>query len=276
VKRKTSKLRAIAHCLAIAGALVVGSLAIPIGTVSAHKSLKLKELKLDPTKGYILVRVGPSAGKGDAPIVVFARMDPRTGTIFGEGKLNALSSKEYNASSAGGGNFVATDGKTSAYVVPVNPGKWVIAGAGASIFSLGTYGFEVKAGEVVDIGTVLTGREDGKSPIPEIAAAKLSPDLVSFGTLMNIVMTDALLLKPPVDGAVPPAPIASWPVRPAVLEADVRFDNVYQGLINRVLGLPPMEHQQKSGATVSVVGSDARGGSTPATPAAEVRSDTGL
>jgi hypothetical protein len=209
----------------------------------AHKPLKTKELVFDQTKGYILVRLGPAlSATGSAAVVAFTRLDPYTGKIMGDGTLNALSSKEYNAATAGGGNLVSTDGKTSLYLVPVNPGRWIITGTGATVYSLGTYGFDVKAGETVNIGTILTGREDGKSEIPEIAAAKLSDDLVHFGTLMNIVMTDALLVRPSTDADTAPTELAAFNVRKAELIPDIRFDNVYKALVNRVLGLPAMQH----------------------------------
>ena len=231
--------------------VAAAAMALSVTPAAAHKPLKQKELVADPGKGYILVRVGPASGNITG--VVFARLNPYSGKIIGDGKLNALSKKEYDAAIAVGGNLLSTDGDTNVYLIPANPGKWLIAGAGTSIFSLGTYGFDIKAGEVADIGTVLTGREDGKSKIPEIAAAKLSDDLVEFGTMMNIVMTDAMLLKPPVENAPVPKELNGWTVRAAQIQRDVRFDNVYQGLINRALGLPPMEHERlPQGAAMAV------------------------
>ncbi|WP_157216760.1 hypothetical protein [Flavisphingomonas formosensis] len=221
----------------------LGSMSAVTEMAYAHKPLKSKELVFDKAKGYILVRLGPAVGStGSAAVVGFTRLDPYTGKIMGDGVLNGLSSKEYNAAAAGGGNLLSTDGKTSLYLIPVNPGRWIITGTGVTVYSLGTYGFDVKAGETVDIGTILTGREDGKSAIPEIAAAKLSEDLVHFGTLMNIVMTDALLLRPPGDADPIPAELAAFNVRKAELIPDIRFDNVYHSLVGRVLGLPPMQH----------------------------------
>jgi hypothetical protein len=218
------------------------AMTLALTPATAHKPLKEKELIAEPSKGYILVRVGNTSGNVTG--VAFARLDPHSGKIIGDGKLNALSKKEYDAAIAAGGNFLSTDEATNTYLIPVNPGKWLISGAGATIFSLGTFGFQVKAGEVSDIGTVLVGREDGKSKIPEIAAAKLSGDLVEFGTMTNIVMTDAMLLKPPVEGAAIPKPLNGWVVRAAEIQRDLRFDNVYHGLVNRALGLPPMEHER--------------------------------
>ncbi|MDF7774355.1 hypothetical protein P1X14_03780 [Sphingomonas sp. AOB5] len=231
-------IRAIAKFCSMLAVLMLAGVSIP---ASAHKGLKPKELvNLDPTKGYILVRIGLNgSSKGSAPVIVLARMNVETGVpYFG----NGASKKEFNVALAGGGNFLSTDGKTSLYVIPVNPGRWAVTAAGNTVFSLGTYGFDVAAGEIVNAGTLYTGREDGKSPVPEIAAAKLSQDLVEFGTLMNIVMTDALLLKPPVVVEQVPAGLAAFPMRHAEIIADIRFPNTYTLLINRAIGLPQMAH----------------------------------
>jgi hypothetical protein len=141
----------------------------------------------------------------------------------------------------GGDNF-GSDGKTSLYLVPVNPGNWVIAGAGATSMSLGSYGFEVKPGEITYVGTILTDRENGKSEIPELAAAKLSQDLVEFGTLMNIVMSDAMMVIPAAEGDPIPEAIAAHTVTRAALVPDVRFNNFIAGMINRAVGLPAPGH----------------------------------
>jgi hypothetical protein len=233
-------------CMAVA-ALALAGLAHP---AAAHKALKPKELvNLDKTKGYILVRIGTNGNSsGSAPTIVLALIDADSGQPMAG---NASSSKEYDVGMAGGGNFLSTDGKTSLYLVPVTPGKWAVIAAGQTVFSLGTYGFDVKAGEIVNAGIVYTGREDGKSAVPEIAAAKLSPDLAAFGTLMNIVMTDALLFKPPAGPETLPPALAGFPVRDAVLEPDIRFDNSYALMINRALGLPPMEHQPSLASMVT-------------------------
>jgi hypothetical protein len=215
----------------MSAALAAAALSAP---AAAHKPLKVKELvNLDPTKGYLLVRLAP---KGS--LVAFARLSGGGLPMYG----NPMSKKEYDVGIAAGGNILSTDGKSNLYVIPVNPGTWLITSAGNTVFALGTYGFEIGAGEVVNIGTVLTGREDGKSPIPEIAAAKLSPDLVSFGTLMNIVMTDALLLRPATGLETVPQGLTVFPQRVAAIQSDIRFPNLGGFMINRALGLPPMQH----------------------------------
>jgi hypothetical protein len=221
--------------LLVAAALAAATLSPAL----AHKPLKPKELAvLDPTKGYILVRVGPGSAK-ETPIgVALARLDPvEQEPIVG----NGLSKKEFNVASVAGGNFISSDGKTRLYLVPVNPGRWIFTGVGMTTFSMGTYGFDVRAGEIVNAGTVLVGREDGKSAIPDIAATKLSQDLVEFGTLTNIVMTDTYLIRPASATETLPASV-KLPVRDAEYQSDIRFKNVYGLMVNRAIGLPPMQH----------------------------------
>lgn len=219
--------------------IALGLVSLAVTPAMAHKPLKPKEVAtLDPTKGYILVRVGPGSAKQTPTGVAMARLDPVDGEpIAGYG----LSKKEFNVASIAGGNFLSSDGKTRLYLVPVNPGRWAVTGVGATVFSMGTYGFDVRAGEIVHAGTLLVGREDGRSPIPEIAAARLSKDLVEFGTLTNIVMTDTFLVRPNEAQETLPASI-TLPVRNAEYQSDIRFKNTYTLMVNRAIGLPPMQH----------------------------------
>jgi hypothetical protein len=217
-------------------------------SAEAANPLKPNKFKFDPSIGYILVRVGPT-DKGNAPPVYFARLDDsgkKTVWSFGSGLIN--SKKVRDAAMVWGSDHFGTDGKTSLYLVPVNPGRWVVGGAGGTTMSLGSYGFDVKAGEITYVGTVLTGREDGKSEVPEIAATKLSKDLVEFGTLMNIVMSDAIVVTPAAEADPLPAQINAHPVVRAELIPDVRFNNFLAALVNRAVGLPPLGHQDPKGS----------------------------
>jgi hypothetical protein len=229
---------------ALAAACLCAGISAP---ASAANPLKPDKFVFDPARGYILARIGPVSDSGDAPPVYFARLsEDGTSTIWSYGMRAINSKKESDAAMVWGGDNFGNDGKTSLYLVPVNPGNWVIAGAGGTSMSLGSYGFEVKPGEITYVGTILTDRENGKSDIPEIAAAKLSKDLVEFGTLMNIVMSDAMLVRPPADGETFPEAISAHNVTRAALVPDVRFNNFLAGMINRVIGLPPLGHQDVS------------------------------
>ena len=213
--------------------------------VEANRPVKQREFSLDPNMGYILVRTGPVSRRGAATNPIFlVRLNPETRTAiwsFGQSFIDRRANLD--AAMVYGGNHWGTDGNTSVYIVPVNPGFWVVGGAGATTFSLGSYGFQVNAGEITDIGTVLAGREDGESPIPEIAAVRLSQDLVEFGTLMNIVMSDTMVMRPAAEGQAVPAALSAYTVRRAELVPDVRFDNFMRALVSRAVGLPPLGHQ---------------------------------
>lgn len=225
--------------LVLAAALCLGA-----GSAYAANPLKPAKFVWDPAKGYILARVGPAGDDGKAPPVYFARLGEDGRTIWSFGGRLINNKKNLDAAMVWGGDHFGSDGQTSLYLVPVNPGKWVIGGAGNTVMSLGSYGFDVKPGEITYVGTILTDRENGKSGIPELQSAKLSQDLVEFGTLMNIVMSDALLVRPAGDSDPLPAAITAHPVTRAALQPDVRFNNFLAALINRATGLPPLEHQE--------------------------------
>ncbi|HMG48230.1 MAG TPA: hypothetical protein VK614_12305 [Allosphingosinicella sp.] len=235
---------------------------------SANRPVDQRRFALDPNLGYIVVRVGPLGSGGGAPMVYFVRVDREKHTAlwsFGAGNID--SRRVLDGAQISGRNHWAVDGQTGLYVVPVNPGFWVVGGAGATTFSLGSYGFEVRAGEMTYVGTVLTGRQNGESPIPEIAASRLSPDLASFGTLMNIVMSDAVLVRPPAEGDALPAAITAFTVTRAELVPDVRFDNFLRALVNRALGLPPIGHMPLLGPGEDPFAPPAPAEAGPTTPA---------
>ena len=212
------------------------------------KKMKLDTLKkgpvqIEPDYGYIVIRVGPKSETETPTAVAFRRIDPATDLpLTGPDTPNP---KDFARSLSAVVNttrpFDIGDG-VGVYVVKVYPGRWVLNNVGGTCLSLGTYTVDVKAGQVVDFGTVLTAREDGKTTLPEFEGAALSEDLVKFGTMMNIVMTDAVFVKPAVAGASMPAELAGLTVAPATLGKDYRFDNFCAMLVNRATSLSPLEH----------------------------------
>ncbi len=207
-------------------------------------TLKPGKIKIDPRLGYVLVRVGPKvAGKNPESSVGFSRIDPATDTFFDFATPEDIP-RDF-ARTAGvvlnlGRSFGDSDG-AGVYLIGFYPGRWVISGVGQTCLSMGSYTFDVKQGEVTDIGTLIVGRENGQSSAPELKGATLSPDLVSFGAMMNIVMSDALYAKPASDSPALPAELRAMPVTKAALKPDHRFVNSCQTLINRAASLPPLE-----------------------------------
>lgn len=260
-------------------ALVVILAATP---ASASRPVDQRRFSFDPAMGYILVRVGPVAnGRLRGGPIYLVPIDRARNVVDSRSDPAGMDRRDYfGAAVIRGGDHWGTDGQTSLYLLPVDPGFWTVGASGNTSFSLGSWGFEVRPGEITYVGTLLIGRQDGNSPIPEIAAARLSPDLVSFGTLMNIVMSDALLVRPAAEGdALPPA-LAAHTIRRPELVPDVRFDNFLLGLVNRALGLPPMGHAPlvaeefdpyapEPEAAESDAGPESGGGKPGATPAGD-------
>jgi hypothetical protein len=209
-------------------------------------TLKPGKVELDPRLGYVLVRIGPQDSPTDKPTTVaFLRIDENTGKQFWFATPNDIPPDFWRTMSVGvntGRSFGQSD-NNGVYLIRLFPGRWVINNVGTTCLTLGTYSFDVKQGEVADIGTLLTAREDGSSKAPELKSARLSSDLVEFGTLMNIVMTDALYVKSASDEPALPPEMAPMPRRKAELQADFRSENTCQGMINRAASLPPLGHQ---------------------------------
>ena len=209
------------------------------------ETLKKGPIAINPAMGYVLVRLGPKAPEGGKPDAIsLTQADAATGRPYAKAKFAA---DKYLARTASalvqpGRSFLDAAG-AGTHIVMLYPGRWFVAAAGNTCMSMGSYAFDVKPGEITDIGTVMVGREDGKSPVPEIAKNKLSQDLVEFGTLMNIVMSHSLTMRAAVDGDPIPDEAKALPIRRAALIEDYRFDNSCQSLIGRAASLPPIERQ---------------------------------
>ena len=209
-------------------------------------TLKPGKIKLDNRLGYVLVRLGPKAAdKNPALTVGFQRIDAETNKPFNFATIDDIPKDFWRTAGVGinvGRSFGNVDG-TGIYYVGFYPGRWAIGGVGQTCMSLGSYTFDVKVGEVTDIGTLLVARENGEAEVPELKDAKLSQDLADFGTMMNIVMSEALYVKPASDTPTLPAELKSMPLVKATLTPNYRAENTCSSLINRATSLPPIGHQ---------------------------------
>ncbi|MGN6358596.1 MAG: hypothetical protein ACTHLU_14110 [Novosphingobium sp.] len=238
----------IAHLLS--AGIVLAVLSAGCGPVhakaSAQEKVRLDTLKpgkvaLDGRLGYILVRLGPKKSPSDKPLpVAFRRINEANGPSYLSSDAEVLRTSMVAVNP---GRSFSDINDSGVYLVSAYPGRWVINNVGETCFSLGTYGFDVKQGEIVDIGTILTGLENGKSSASEILRTTLSPDLVNFGVLTNIVMSGTAFVKPAADAPVLPSQLQALPRRKADLSGDVRFANTCRNLINRVASLAPLAHQ---------------------------------
>lgn len=212
---------------------------------TASRPVDQRHFSFDPAMGYILARAGPVGTNGRLSVgpIYLVQVDRSKNEVSSLNAPGGMDRRDvFDSATIRGGDHWGTDGQTSLFLIPVQPGFWTIGGVNATAFSLGSWGFEVRPGEITYVGTILTGRQDGRSPIPEIAASRLAPDLVSFGTLMNIVMSDAFLLRPAAEGETLPVALTAHTIRRPELVPDVRFNNFLESMVNRALGLPPMGH----------------------------------
>jgi hypothetical protein len=207
---------------------------------------------LDPAKAYVLVQVEPLEFQmmGNNRVVtglILAPYDPeksavvaseKAGKPAGVARLTLIS------------DAVASDGKRKQYFAEIAPGTWVIEGAGggsggtlaASVtsFSLGSYRFDARAGEVIDLGVVTPLREESDNPDTEMTAGKLAGMMV-MGGLLGAKAPEPLPLKlairPRGDGdlAMPAWLSGATLVQPALTYGST-FQNLLGGLINRVDG----------------------------------------
>lgn len=213
--------------------LPLGAAALALAPAAHAKFKSAADMK--PGKAYLLVQVDPVEMKflGTNRIttgVLFAPYDPATKRV-GPGVM-ALKDP------------VAKDDKRRLYLVEVDPGTWVIAGTGASgaslgsadtSFSLGSYHFEAKAGELVDLGVFLPAREESENPDTRMNAMKLLGGPLLGGRVEPV--PNRLAIRPRADGDVP---VPVWLATTAVVQPAFvyggTFGNSQGGLVNRIDG----------------------------------------
>lgn len=196
----------------------------------------------NPASGntYILLRTMHLGGRRDKYDVVLIR---------------ALSTQDESLarSSASSGrqlvqNVIATDrGKAyeklvgeRVYLVPVQPGTYVIAGARAfntpgagTCMCMGTVQFEAKEGVVTDLGYILAAREGVPTYIPELVDHVLPK--VDYDGIPDLY---AMTVRPFREGMYVPASLAGRARVPAQYRAAGSFANPFGMMINRMAPIP--------------------------------------
>jgi hypothetical protein len=219
----------------LALALIAAALAVPVAAPApAAESLKLAPAALDPKLAYLLVRLGKRDDKV-WNLVSFYRYDPEAEDLRGKGraKANPVPKGEDKAAVVGPKPFLAEDGNVRTYLVAVTPGRWVIASSPTTSYSLGSFQFDAKAGEITDLGTLYMGAENGSSIWPRLAAIHSAPDIEKRG----YTVADALLVEPAGETTTVPSAISALPRRPADYAPAPRFGNHSGQMINAVLPL---------------------------------------
>lgn len=143
---------------------------------------------------------------------------------------------------------VAKDGKRRQYFALIEPGTWVIEGAGGeggtlvspvTAFSLSSYRFEAKAGEILDLGVMTPTREISDNPDTKMTGGKMMGMMLAGpfggGRVEPVPLKLAMRARQSGDLAVPAWVTEAKLVKP-VFEYGATFPNLLGGLVNRVDG----------------------------------------
>ena len=219
------------------------------GAFAAQQVNHKKPVVVDPGKGYVLARVGPSENKGQAATIVLFRIDPETSRLRTRDKksINPVVKGEDSTALIGGnrsfGQVPLTSGQASVFLTSLTPGEWVIVGTQSTCACMGSYRFTVRPGEITDIGTIITGVSDPNSAFAEFRGAAVSPDLLE----KPYTVPEAMFARAATESDTVPASLEKFPRTRATLTL-TRFDNAGGWMINRMSGLPPLEHETTGSA----------------------------
>lgn len=212
--------------------LSLAAVLIAFAPAAEAKFKSAEEMK--PEKAYLLVQVDPvefqmMGTNRMVTGVIFAPYDP----VTKQARPGVLALQDP----------VAKDGKRRLHLVEVDPGTWVIAGTGpggtspgsaGTSFSLGSYHFEARAGELVDLGVFEPKREESDNPDTKMTAGKLLGGPLFGGRIEPV--PNRLGIRPRSAGDVPvPGWLAAKPLIHPAFVYGATFGNL-GGLVNRIDG----------------------------------------
>ena len=208
--------------------------------------------QLNADKAYLLVQIDP------VEVDMLGTNQVSTGILFAPYDPDAKRLRDRAPSGDTSGTLrpvqvlamkdpIAKDKKKRLFLVEVEPGTWVVEGTGgtpvlmsaATSFALGSYHFEAKAGELLDLGVFVPQREESDNPDTKMTGGKLVGMMLAgpFGGGRVEPVPNKLTIRPRADGDIAvPAWLASRPaVHPAFVYGGT-FGNRMGGLVNRVDG----------------------------------------
>lgn len=215
-----------------------GLLLLPNTPVRAASQLKAAPAALDPTKGYILVRLGERS-TGVWNYVTLSAYDEAAEDIRGKGraKANPVPPRADRAVTILPKPFLDESDHVRTHLIAMTPGLYVIASSPTTCFCLGSYSVYVAPGKITDLGYVYVSAENGSSPWAALRSLRSSPDIERRG----YTVADAMAVAPATDQTPVPAALTAFPRDIATHRPVARFGNHSGLLINRAL---PMEAVQ--------------------------------
>jgi hypothetical protein len=112
-------------------------------------------------------------------------------------------------------------------------------GAAVTSFALGSYRFEVHAGEVIDLGVIAPKREESDNPDTKMTGGKLAGMMLAgpFGGGRVEPLPMKLDIRARSTGDLPlPDWLATTPITQPAFTYGATFGNLLGGLVNRVDG----------------------------------------
>jgi hypothetical protein len=197
-------------------------------------ALKVAPASLDPTRGYVLVRLGertPDVWN----YLTLAPYDEAAEDIRGRGraKANAVPKGTDKQVTIGTKPFIAEEPHVRTYVVALTPGRYVLATSPTTCFCLGSFSVDIAPGKITDLGSIYIGAENGSSPWAALAKLHSSPDIETRG----YTVADAMAIVPAKEDTAVPASMAALPRVVADYRPVRRFGNHNGLLVNRALPL---------------------------------------
>lgn len=203
--------------------------------------------RLDPTKAYVLVQLDPIEFKmlGNNRIatgLILSAYDADKGIIRMVEKKGTIVDVERVMLSK---TAIAKDGKRRQHFSAITPGVWVIEGAGGAgathgegmtSFSLGSYTFEARAGQVIDLGVIVPRPEESDNPDTKMTGGKML-GMLMLGGIRVEPLPLKLAVRPRTSGDLSlPAWLSTAPLTQPAFTYGVTFPNFLGGLVNRVDG----------------------------------------
>lgn len=205
------------------------------------KSLKSVPVRLDPTKAYVLVEVGPVQGSKVQGQLVLARYDRDKADVRGLGRAaDAPLPGKANPRETTGAALVKADARRL-YLLEVEPDFWVVEGANGTAFSLGSAGVTLAPGTVTDLGvaSVVNDYLEGDGP-EKLTAGKLAKIALlgpfAGGSVKPKPAPAAATFRPREAGDLPVPDALKAQLVTATWSAPVKFGNHLGGLVNRLGG----------------------------------------
>jgi len=243
--------------------LVLTLITLSISSAGHGKAVR-KQDQFDPEKAYLLFQLDPilieDNGKSiQRARVLFSRYDSEAGDVRGVGKAADNPVPEGQSLSVEGfKNHLVKAKKKRLYLLAVEPDTWTIQGTGIGMsagppqlmtsFSLGSYTFDVKPGQIIDFGVLTPVRPISDNPDTKLTAGKLLGAMFNpFGGEIVEPVPLTLTLSERAEGDIG---LPDWiavldRVKPELTYGN-RFGNYAGGLINRIDGKAGRERAKRA------------------------------